>query len=188
MAASFKLIDVTANPPTSIDFGWGESPVGVALMAWDDIGVRYLSLAPNQSGDGLLDLRSQWPTATLVDRSDKARRLIGNVFDQGCALPVALQGSSFQRRVWRELVAIPRGQVAAYSELAAQVGSPRAARAVGSALAANRIAFLIPCHRILKKNGDIGQFRWGASLKEGLLQWERQNPTSAPDLPHERPN
>jgi AraC family transcriptional regulator of adaptative response/methylated-DNA-[protein]-cysteine methyltransferase len=177
MAAHIRLIDAAViTPPNLIEFGWGMSPVGHAFIAWDSVGVRYLSLAgqdrPQLLNDRAHDLVQTWPSSTLVENASQAARLIDRIFEQRCPLPVVLQGTEFQRRVWRELVRVPSGQIAAYSDLADRLQMPGASRAIGGALAANRIAYLIPCHRILRKNGEIGQFRWGVAVKAGLLQWE----------------
>ena len=87
-------------------------------------------------------------------------------------LPLLLRGTNFQIQVWQALLRVPAGALASYSQLAAAVGSPRAQRAVGSALAANRIAVLIPCHRVIRESGDFGPYRWGPARKCALLGWE----------------
>ena len=179
MAAPFKLIDISAAAPeaapTQISYGRGQSPVGDALIAWDALGVRYLSLAPKHGSDLLHELSAQWPLSAFSENPEKATLLINAAFQSKFPMPIVLQGTEFQRRVWRELVGIPSGQVRTYVDLATQVGAPRAARAVGSALAANRIANLIPCHRVVKKTGGIGQFRWGRAVKAALLSRELLN-------------
>jgi AraC family transcriptional regulator of adaptative response/methylated-DNA-[protein]-cysteine methyltransferase len=177
MAAPTQLIDIAAvapeAAPTQVSYGWGASPVGDALIAWDALGVRYLSLAPKHESDPSHELSALWPLSSFSENQNKATLLIEAAFQPNFPLPIVLQGTEFQRRVWRELVSIPFGQVRTYADLAKQVGAPTAARAVGSALAANRIANLIPCHRIIKKTGDIGQFRWGGAVKAALLSRER---------------
>jgi AraC family transcriptional regulator of adaptative response/methylated-DNA-[protein]-cysteine methyltransferase len=83
-----------------------------------------------------------------------------------------VQGTPFQLRVWRALVQIPAGQVTTYGRLAETVGNPSAARAVGSAVGANSIAYLIPCHRVIRETGVIGEYRWGETRKRALVAWE----------------
>lgn len=85
-----------------------------------------------------------------------------------------LSGTAFQLKVWRALIAIPAGSTQSYSEVAARIGRPDAARAVGSAIAANPVAVMIPCHRVLPASGGTGNYRWGAARKRQLLQWEAQ--------------
>ena len=97
--------------------------------------------------------------------------------DDGTALPslpLHLQGTAFQQTVWQALRDIPAGQTRSYSAIAAAVGAPRAMRAVGSACAANRVAVLVPCHRVLRGDGGLGGFRWGAAIKQALLAAEGQ--------------
>lgn len=177
MAARFKLIDLAVaapnTAPTSFFYGLVTSPVGDALIAWDGLGLRYLSLAPTNESIAAHELSVLWPLSRFSENQKKANDLIGAAFESKFPLPIVLQGTEFQRRVWRELLKIPSGQVLTYVDLATRMGTPGAARAVGSALAANRIANLIPCHRIVKKNGDIGQFRWGTAVKAALLARER---------------
>ncbi|MFY9348053.1 MAG: methylated-DNA--[protein]-cysteine S-methyltransferase [Orrella sp.] len=179
MAARFKLIDLAVvapvTAPTSFFYGLDTSPVGDALIAWDDLGLRYLSLAPTKESDPAFELSMLWPLSTFCENQKKASVLIDAAFKPNFPLPIVLQGTEFQRRVWRELINIPFGKVSTYVDLATRVGKPGAARAVGSALAANRIANLIPCHRIVKKTGGIGQFRWGTAVKAALLARERQS-------------
>lgn len=183
MSEPLKLIDLTGVAPhtdhTQIFYGWGSSPVGDALIAWDALGVRYLTLAPKQGFDPTHELSTLWPLTSFSENQKNATLLIEAAFQANFPLPIVLQGTEFQRRVWRELVGIPAGQVRTYVDLATQLGAPGAARAVGRALAANRIAHLIPCHRIVKKTGGIGQFRWGGAIKAALLARERPNQATA---------
>jgi AraC family transcriptional regulator of adaptative response/methylated-DNA-[protein]-cysteine methyltransferase len=90
------------------------------------------------------------------------------------AVPLDLRGTEFQRRVWRALAAIPRGETRTYSELAAALGAPRSARAVGSACARNPVAPIVPCHRVVREDGGLGGYRWGIAMKERLLRAERR--------------
>jgi AraC family transcriptional regulator of adaptative response/methylated-DNA-[protein]-cysteine methyltransferase len=183
MTEPLKLIDLTGIAPhaelTQIFYGRGQSPVSDALIAWDALGVRYLSLAPQHGSDSAHELSTLWPLSSFSENQKKATLLIEAAFQSNFPLPIVLQGTEFQRRVWRALVSIPAGQVRTYLDLATQLGIPGAARAVGSALAANRIAQLIPCHRIVKKTGGIGQFRWGGAVKAALLARERPTQTIA---------
>ena len=87
-------------------------------------------------------------------------------------VPLALVGTAFQKRVWDALMKIPRGQTRSYAELAASLGAPRAARAVASACAHNRVAVVVPCHRVIRGDGSLGGYRWGLDMKRGLLARE----------------
>ena len=93
--------------------------------------------------------------------------------DDTSEITLVLQGTDFQVTVWKGLLSIPYGTTCSYHELAAYIQMPRATRAVASAIAKNKIALLIPCHRVILANGSIGQYRWGAEIKQTLLRWER---------------
>lgn len=103
----------------------------------------------------------------------KATKLIENIFEKGSNPEIILKGTDFQMRVWNELTKIPKGKTVTYSELAAKIGKPKAARAVGNAVGANPVAFLIPCHRVVRADGIIGGFRWGTNIKKKLLSDEK---------------
>jgi AraC family transcriptional regulator of adaptative response/methylated-DNA-[protein]-cysteine methyltransferase len=100
-----------------------------------------------------------------------ARRIEGVA--GGAQLPLDVRGTSFQLKVWKALLGIPRGAVLSYAEVAREVGSPRAVRAVANACASNRIAILIPCHRVIRGDGALGGYRWGIERKRALLDRER---------------
>lgn len=162
-------IDRLQQPPLErLHCGVGDSPVGPSLLFWDAVGVRQLSFG----GASL---------AQASPRDDRqAQALLAQIFADAQSVPIVLCGTPFQRRVWRELMATSVGQTVSYAELARRIGLAKGARAVGSALAANEIGFLVPCHRVLRQDGDIGQFRWGVQIKRRLLDWETsQAPTSA---------
>ena len=93
-------------------------------------------------------------------------------------LPLDVRATAFQRRVWRELQAIPRGETRSYAQVAAAIGSPTAARAVASACASNPVALAVPCHRVVRGDGSLSGYRWGASRKQALLERERQSQES----------
>jgi AraC family transcriptional regulator of adaptative response/methylated-DNA-[protein]-cysteine methyltransferase len=87
-------------------------------------------------------------------------------------LPLDLSGTPFQRSVWQELLKIPKGSLSTYGKIAAQLGMPGASRAVGSAVGANRISWIIPCHRVIRSDGGLGGYRWGTERKQAMLAWE----------------
>ncbi len=95
-----------------------------------------------------------------------------NAPDQGYDLPLDVQGTAFQRRVWSALQGIRPGATASYSEIASQIGNPKAARAVARACASNNIAVAIPCHRVVRSNGELGGYRWGVERKQAILERE----------------
>jgi len=110
--------------------------------------------------------------AALKDWADRIVRFI-TAPDQNLDLPLDIQGTAFQARVWRALQKIPLGETASYTDIAATLGQPKAVRAVAQACAANKLALLVPCHRVIRSNGDLGGYRWGLERKRALLAAER---------------
>ena len=119
------------------------------------------------------EMRAQWPNATLSRRDETAQRVVDTVFSPACEpLRVLLSGTPFQVKVWEALLDIPFGAVASYGSVADRVGHAKASRAVGSAVGANRLAYLIPCHRVIRAIGESGNYRWGPERKRVMLAWE----------------
>lgn len=130
-------------------------------------------------------LIEEFPRA-VVERDDEALAGVSRVLEvatrgecDAAQLPVDLAGTAFQLRVWEALRAIPLGETRTYSEVARAIGAPRAVRAVASACAANEAAIAVPCHRVVRKDGSLGGYRWGLGVKEQLLDAERQGATEA---------
>lgn len=153
------------------------TPLGWALLAATEQG-----LANVQFGDSPEALRRDWLTQTPLSPpldvgtvGEACLRLATSALLQLKPLPLQLdlRGTPFQRAVWQQLQQIPWGETVSYSELAERLGKPGAVRAVGSACGANRIAWFVPCHRVHRKGGELGAYRWGSSLKEKLLRHER---------------
>ena len=136
-------------------------------------------LLGDDPGELVRELEDQFPKAELVGADRDFERwiaqVVGLVERPGTAadLPLDVQGTAFQQRVWQLLREIPRGQTISYAELARRAGAPRAVRAVASACAANRIAIAIPCHRVVRSDGSPAGYRWGIERKEKLLKRER---------------
>jgi AraC family transcriptional regulator of adaptative response/methylated-DNA-[protein]-cysteine methyltransferase len=122
------------------------------------------------------DLVSRWPKAAFVEDPKMLRPWVLNAFgagDQtGEKTPLFLIGAPFQIKVWEALLQIPSGHVTTYSEIARTIGTPRAVRAVGTAVGRNPVSFLIPCHRALRKSGGLGGYHWGLPVKRAILAWE----------------
>ena len=175
--------------------GFHETPFGECLVAATDRGVCGMSFVV--AGDrraALDDLASRWPSARLRESARDTRALAERIFaelsrsardarvSEGESvgrrtplpepLPLLVRGTNFQVRVWEALLRIPPGATATYEELAAMTGHEGATRAVGSALGRNPVAWLIPCHRIIRKTGAIGDYRWGTERKRAMLHWE----------------
>ncbi len=158
----------------TIRYGVHPTPFGNALIARTERGICKLHfLAENETPELLL--RADWPHATLLADAAATASLIATIF--GAVRPTAplalwVKGSNFQFQVWRALLAIPPGGLATYRILAEGIGQPRAARAVGNAVAANPLAYLIPCHRVIRETGAPGGYRWGVVRKTAIQCWE----------------
>lgn len=125
-------------------------------------------------------LRQNWPQAQLADHPDRLQSVLHALATQQQG-HLVLQGSPFQIQVWQALLTVPSGHRRCYQDLACQLGKASACRAVASAVAKNKIAYLIPCHRIVRKQGGAGHYRWGKNRKNALLHWESAV-TAAPNV------
>ena len=167
----------------TIDWGWAATPLGWMVVGETARGICHLSFVDDPAAPAVLDrLRLCWPRAVLRHRPEAAASLVERVFagaQRGAPLRLLLRGTPFRLKVWEALLRVPAGQVCSYTTLAARAGAPRAARAVGSAMAGNDIALLIPCHRVIRESGEIGEYRWGTTRKALLLGWEQARQNSA---------
>lgn len=157
-----------------IDIRWGlhDSPFGKALLGLSARGVCALHFVDG-ADEARERLHQTWPRAALQRDQDgtagTAQRVFTPLHDARQPLAVLVKGSNFQVQVWRALLALPPGALTTYGELAAAIGRPEAARAVGTAVGANAIAYLIPCHRVIRASGVISGYRWGAGRKAAML-------------------
>ena len=125
------------------------------------------------------ELHHEFPRAEIGRDDDHLRSQVKSLLDclggqaPHTALPLDVQGTAFQMRVWEELRRIPRGRTVSYSELASRIGKPGASRAVARACATNPVAIITPCHRVVRKNGELGGYRWGIERKRKILQGEK---------------
>ncbi|MEJ2289627.1 MAG: methylated-DNA--[protein]-cysteine S-methyltransferase, partial [Deinococcales bacterium] len=152
--------------------GSGETPFGSALLAWTNRGISFLAFTRQRGvATATAELRRQWPDADLRENGAEAARRLDAVFDgtRDTPLPVWLRGSPFQLKVWEALLAIPPGTHWSYGELADMLGQGRAARAVGSAVGRNPVAWIIPCHRVIASSGELGGYRWGCDTKRAMI-------------------
>ncbi len=132
---------------------------------------------PARSARALKDMRSRWPRAKYVEDFAATAATARRIFDsalwrEDTPLRVVLIGTDFEVRVWERLLTIPMGRLDTYSGVAAKIGEPKAARAVGAAVGKNPISFVVPCHRVVGKNGDITGYHWGLTRKCAMLGWE----------------
>jgi AraC family transcriptional regulator of adaptative response/methylated-DNA-[protein]-cysteine methyltransferase len=158
---------------SDIHCGQSPSPFGICHIAHSRFGICHLSFTGKNDNPLLLEeIRRDWPEARIHTDHTLARKLVDSLFKQSDTPALLIRGTPFQLSVWRALLAIPRGETTSYGALAASLERPGASRAAGTAVGANRIAWLIPCHRVLRGDGSIGGYRWGVETKRAMLAWE----------------
>ena len=158
-----------------LDYGFGDSPFGQVLVAWTARGLNFLGFCDEHGADRALSiLRDQWSNAVFREDGQAASRWLDTIFSNtgGRPIPLWLRGSPFQLRVWQALLDIPEGTHASYGQLASRIGQAGASRAVGSAVGSNPIAWIIPCHRVIRQVGETGGYRWGGLTKQAMIGFE----------------
>ena len=161
----------------SIRFAVGQCSLGAVVVATSTKGICAILLGDDAAG-AVADLRDRFPDAQPVGDRQGFEPVMAKVVGfieapgRGLDLPLDPRGTAFQRRVWKALCEIPVGSTATYSDIARRLGAPKEAYLVGEACAANPIAVAIPCHRVLRKDGTFGGYRWGIKRKRALLQRE----------------
>lgn len=161
----------------TIRYGIHPTPFGKALIATTERGICHLSFVQTSEGDAIDSFVVDWKQAKMIEDHRSTVHLIEPIFDlryshRGKPLNVHLRGTNFQLKVWEALLQIPAGDVTTYAGIASRIGNPNATRAVGTAVGHNPIAVLIPCHRVIRKVGDFGNYRYGALRKKALLARE----------------
>jgi AraC family transcriptional regulator of adaptative response/methylated-DNA-[protein]-cysteine methyltransferase len=164
----------------TIRYGFHPTPFGECLLASTERGVCALRFVATPSRQAALrELQDEWRAAEFVKDDDETGEICRQIFrvgpeDSRAPFHLHLRGTNFQLKVWQALLTIPAGGVTNYSDLAAKIGAPNAQRAVGSAVGRNPIAYLIPCHRVIRTLGVIGDYRWGHERKQAMIGWESQ--------------
>ena len=167
-----------AGEGLTIAYGFHASPFGTALAMTTPRGLAGLALAdPGKERAIQRDMKSRWPKAKYVEdfaaTAPTARRIFDpNLWRKEQPLRVVLIGTDFEVRVWEKLLTIPMGRLTTYSDIAAHSGNPKAARAVGAAVGKNPICFVVPCHRVVGKSGELTGYHWGLTRKRAMLGWE----------------
>ena len=166
----------TGGAGLKINWGWFDSPFGRVLVMGTDKGICGLSLAAGMGDAAAIeDLRGRWPAAEFVEDAEALRIWVETAFGGGAPdvhAPLYLIGAPFQIKVWEALLQLPEGQVTTYGDIATAIGNPKAVRAVGTAVGRNPIGYLIPCHRVLRKTGELGGYHWGLPMKRAMLGFE----------------
>lgn len=170
----------------TISAGFADSPFGECLVGESPRGICHLSFVGSEDGEAeWAALQEHWPRALLHRDDSAASQLALRVFERPArshsrpALRAFVQGTAFQVRVWRALLQVQPGTLVSYGHLAASLDKPFAARAVGTALGQNPLAYLIPCHRVIRETGVIGDYRWGQVRKRAMVAWESSPPFTA---------
>jgi AraC family transcriptional regulator of adaptative response/methylated-DNA-[protein]-cysteine methyltransferase len=161
-----------------IQYGFHPSPFGECLLAITERGICGLRFVRNGDRKELVDeLKKKWPNANVSCNPDETRPLVKKIFDfsvenNSAPLCLYIKGTNFQIKVWEALLKISLGKAVSYEDVALHIGMPKAARAVGNAVGQNPIPFLIPCHRVIQKLGDFGNYGEGRARKKAILGWE----------------
>ncbi|GAC1306556.1 MAG: methylated-DNA--[protein]-cysteine S-methyltransferase [Mucilaginibacter sp.] len=159
----------------AINYSFAESPFGNIIVASTPKGICYMAFADDR-GAAFSHLQAQFPNAQYTQMVDLAQQNALFIFKKDWSelsgIKLHLKGTPFQLKVWEALLNIPIGGLATYATVASTIQQPTASRAVGSAVGDNPVAFLIPCHRVIKSTGEFGQYHWGATRKSAIIGWE----------------
>jgi len=159
-----------------INYDFADSPFGTVMIASTRNGICHMAFEADRDA-GFATLYRTFPEARFHQCRDQMQTHALSVFGRNQAsldgkIKLHLQGTPFQIKVWEALLKIPMGGLASYGEIARMIGQPAASRAVGTAIGHNPVAFLIPCHRVIRQNGAIGGYMWGAERKQAMIAWE----------------
>lgn len=159
----------------SINYSFTETPFGKVIIASTIKGICHLAFEDDES-EALLDLKSRLPMATYIETSDAHQQSALNVFnndgDNLNKIKLHIKGTEFQLKVWESLLKLPTSSLSTYGSIADNINRPKASRAVGTAIGKNPTAFLIPCHRVIQKSGNLGGYMWGETRKSAIIAWE----------------
>ncbi len=159
----------------NITYGFYEAPFGKMVIGKTDKGLCWLGfMVEGYKGDGLSRMKAFFKDASFTQDDsviqDFAHKIIEK-WEQGREndIPLDLEGTPFQKSVWQALLTIPKGKTCAYQDIANDIGKPRAVRAVGTAIGDNPVSLIVPCHRVLQKSGELGNYGWGVEIKRDIL-------------------
>lgn len=159
----------------AINYSFAESPFGSLIVASTARGVCYMAFEDDEK-DAFYHLRSKFPNASFHQKLDTFQQNALFIFQSDWGklpeIKLHLKGTDFQLKVWESLLKIPMGRLSTYGKIAAQIGSPNASRAVGTAIGSNPVAYLIPCHRVIQSSGIFGGYMWGSARKTAIIGWE----------------
>jgi AraC family transcriptional regulator of adaptative response/methylated-DNA-[protein]-cysteine methyltransferase len=167
-----------------IEYGFHETPFGIALIGVTERGICWLSFLQTEADPQieLEKMKEHWHNSVFHQDQELTNGFIQNIFNHQSRLlsetktqrklHVFVKGTNFQIKVWEALLRLPMGSVTTYQGIAQQIQNSKAMQAVGSAVGSNHIAYLIPCHRVIRKDGILGEYRWSSSRKKSIIGWE----------------
>jgi AraC family transcriptional regulator, regulatory protein of adaptative response / methylated-DNA-[protein]-cysteine methyltransferase len=159
-----------------IEYGFHETIFGMCLIGVTERGICWLSfLTPDHDERfALEEMKASWYNSVFHHNDDLTSEFMNDIFltPRQKSLHLFVKGTNFQVKVWEALLKIPTGEITTYQDVASQIRNPKAVQAVGSAVGSNHIAYLIPCHRVIRKDGVLGGYRWDSARKKGILGWE----------------
>ncbi|MDR2121755.1 MAG: methylated-DNA--[protein]-cysteine S-methyltransferase [Flavobacteriaceae bacterium] len=159
----------------SINYSFVESPFGDIIVAATPKGICHMAFADNPT-DAFRVLKERFPNARYFQKVDAIQQSAIFIFTQDWGKPdeikLHLKGTDFRLKVWETLLKIPAGRLTTYGDIASKLNNPNASRAVGTAIGDNPVAFLIPCHRVIRSSGELGGYRWGLTRKAAIIGWE----------------
>lgn len=164
-----------AGEGLTVRYGHHPSPLGVCFLAITERGICYVAFLDQDQPVAILDtLKKLWNAAEFVEDIAQTKAVLRDIFplsvrERTSPLPLYLRGTNFQIKVWEALLQIPAGYVVSYEDIAVQIGMPGSARAVSNAIARNPVPIIIPCHRVIRKMGEFGGYRWGTARKKAIL-------------------
>jgi AraC family transcriptional regulator of adaptative response/methylated-DNA-[protein]-cysteine methyltransferase len=169
----------TRGEGIEIHYGFHATPFGRCLLGVTSRGICWLSFTGDKTGENaaVRELTSHWSGARCVQNRSRTQAVVPRIFGKlgnGKHSPLSLlvMGTNFQLKVWGALLRIPAGSLISYEGIGEMIAAPQASRAIGSAIGSNCISYLIPCHRVIRKTGIVGGYRWGEARKRALLGWE----------------
>ena len=160
---------------SKITYQFKNSTLGKTLIMNSEMGLCGLAFCDDLGKDAVLaDMKLRWPKASYKQDTNFSDKEFKSILDRTKQVELCLLGSKFQVQVWKALLKIPTGKVTSYTTLAKYIGKPKAVRTIATAIGKNPLCWLIPCHRVLKANGQLGGYHWGLNVKRKMLTYESQ--------------
>jgi len=165
----------TKGQGISIEYGIHKTPFGKCLIAITERGICSIAFIEDEEGDPFTSLQAEWENASIKNNQKKTKEFAEMIFDVSAKnnFKLLVRGTKFQVKVWEALLKVPFGNVTNYQTIANTINEPGAVRAVGTAIGNNPIAYVIPCHRVIRQEGLVGQYHWGSARKAAIIGWEK---------------